>query len=390
MVEIVLVNFGFWFNLLIPVAIGIYLYFTNRNMIAREVGIQFIATFAFLFIVYNIMFSFTVDLVDTEQRNSAVKSAHYQEGYEYEYDCSYEVCSGTGENETCVTIPQTCEAWKSPERFINTTNGETIYISAEEYNRYTAAFGHVEEDLYHSDQTWSSRNKGEGDIWHSYPNILMPASVTYSYENYVVAANHNVIHHTVSPEEIAAYKKNGKLKEYPETYHDKFGVPKQNRVIDTTGKGDFLVLRNELDDASARMGRAKQANPIIYITDETQDFKWILDSYWNKAKKNDVVLLLGVDGNKVVWSDVIAWTDNADLFVNAESEFKGLDIRNPDIVKKFETLIFADYKRKPMKDFDYLKENITLDFQWQALIFVLNVLLSGGLMYFFMRNEFSK
>jgi len=389
MFDIILSNYGVWFNFLIPLAIGGYLLMTHKEMVLKEFGIQIGLTTVFVFGIYTLMFSVTTDLVDSEQWNGTVTKAVYYEGYEYEYDCSYESCTGSGKNETCVTIPRTCESWRSPDWVGYSTVG-SFGISKTEYRKYAGKFGHIERDVYHGDQTTSSKLKGEGDEWTSSVRGNMPVSLTKRYENLVVAANANVINVKTSEADIKMLKKEGKLREYPTKYSDAFGVPHQARVIDTTGTINVIDWTKSLDITAMMVGPTKQANPIIYITDEGQDFKYILEAYWKGAKKNDIVLILGVSENKVVWSDVIAWTNNTDFMIEMQQpstwELQSGLVTCGAMMSRINDF----YVRKPMKEFEYLKENITLDWKWQLMIFLANLGLSGMFFYISLRNNLRK
>jgi hypothetical protein len=179
--------------------------------------------------------------------------------------------------------------------------------------------------------------------------------------------------------------KYGSLKPYPSKYYDKYGTPKLSRIIDTTGLSNRKYL-DSLNVVAAQLGKSKQVNPIIYITKEDMSFKYILETFWKGGKKNDAILILGVnDTGEVQWSDLIAWTDNTDIFIDAQSDFKKMNVKNLDVIDKFKTTL-KTFKRKPFKDFEYLKENITIDFKWQALIFILNLIGSFFLFRFMLKN----
>jgi hypothetical protein len=137
------------------------------------------------------------------------------------------------------------------------------------------------------------------------------------------------------------------------------------------------------------VGASKQANPILYIVDsEKYDRSFVdaLSQYWKMGKKNDVTLVLGVDSNGVIeWSDVICFTNETDFIVDMQNIFKGKQVdKNTTIL--LEQYIKKEFVRKPMAEFKYLKENITLEWYWQLLIFLGNVLLSGFITYKFLNN----
>lgn len=381
MFEIILYNFGLWFNILVPITIAFYLAITHKEYIWKEFGIQIAATFAYMFIIYAVLFSITTNLIDNEYWNGKVSSFEYYEEwtelvtYTESYSCGKNTCTRT----------KTRRDHHSPYWIINTSNGEIIHISENDYLKASRKFGHTEVDIYHSNQV----SINDGDKYVSIPNIIIPTSVSHSYENLVVAANHNVIHVKVPEENIKQLVENNKLHFYPEQYIGRYGELKLDRLIDISRSSQSNIIREDLDLLSDRIGKSKQANPIIYITKEGRDFKPALEQYWNKSKKNDVVLILGVDDNStIVWSDVIAWTNNTDFLVDCSNNFEGKNIKTQpkEIVFELGNLIQNGYIRKPMKEFEYLKENITLEWYWQFFIFLGNLALSTWIFYYMMHN----
>jgi hypothetical protein len=383
MIDIILSNFGFWFNFAIPVVGAAYLALTHKEYVWKEFGIQAGATFAYVMVVYALLFSTTTDLMDREYWNGQVTKFEYYEEWKEEvtYTETYEC--GTSKNPRTCTRTKTRIDYHSPYWQLKTSNGETISISRSEYRNASGKFGHREKDLYRSGQV----SFGDGDMYYAIPDIVIPTSVSHIYTNYVTAAKQTVLKATVSEGTIDQLVKTGKLKPYPSQYEDRFGATKLYRIIDTTGKANTQSLLKQLNMFSAKYGRMKQVNPIIYITDQDRTFKAALEHYWKKAKKNDAVLILGVSGDKIAWSDVIAWTNNSDFIVDCGNGFDVFNIKDSDnIVKRFGDLIVKEYKRKPMEEFAYLKENITLEWYWQLAIFIGNVIMSFFIFRYFLSN----
>jgi len=394
MFTIIFTNAGFAINLLIPLGIALYMLITNKEYILKEFGIQMGATITFVLIAYFSIFYLTTDLIDVEQHNGHIVSAAYYEGYEYEYDCSYESCSGSGKDEVCVTIPQTCEDWKSPEWYSYTSNSEEVRISKNNFKRYRNEFKAKEIQLKHYDQTYSSKIKGEGDKWVSYPNKIIPSAVSHKYQNYVTAAEYNVVNVKTTPEEIKFYKKNGSLREYPTKYEDKYGTPKLYRVVNTVASfnDETSGLLDGMDLLAARLGRTKQVNPILYIVNSDEidsSFKYVLESYWKNAKKNDVILILGINSKGVIeWSDSIAWSKTPDLIIDLQNFRIGMSAHNKmELISDLQKYINTSYVRKPMADYEYLTQNISIDFKYQALIFLINLIGSFFLFRFMLTNS---
>jgi len=148
-------------------------------------------------------------------------------------------------------------------------------------------------------------------------------------------------------------------------------------------------MLKELDLFSAKYGKEKQVNPIIVITNQGREFKRNLAAYWKNAEKNEAVLLLGVNGSKIVWSDVITWTKEMRFVEILKSSFKDLDLKKDSdkVLNIFTKNIIKEYVRQPMEDFAYLKENITLKWYWQLFIILGNLVLSFFSLRYFLTNR---
>ncbi len=384
MLTIILANFGFWFNLLIPIAIALYLAFTHREYIWKEFGIQTGVTAVYVSIMYTLLFSVTTDLIDKEYWSGKVSSFTYFEEWKEKVTYTESYSCGSSKNPRTCTRTKTRIDYHSPYYEILTSNAEKISIKRRDYLNASSRFGHKEVDLYRANQvSW-----GDGDKYVSYPSTIIPTSVAHSYENYVAAAKGNVIHTKVPQKIIDILVKKGKLREYPILYRSSYGSTRLNRFIDTTGLTKVSYLE-KLNSISVNIGDKKQANPIIYLTKEDRSFKDALEQYWSKGKKNDITLILGLDDSgNIVWSDTITFTNNTDFIVDLQNDYKDLNI-NTDrdiLLGNFNTSIMKSYIRKPMKQFEYLKENITLEWYWQLLIFLGNLGISGFVTYKMLTN----
>lgn len=383
MVSIILSNFGFYFNLVIPVAIALFLFFTNREYIFKEFCIQSLATLLYIGAMYFFLFTTTTDLVDTEYWNGKATRFEYYEEWTELVTYEEEECTGSGKDRKCTTVEKTRREYHSPEWKMMTTNGEIIAINSSEFKHASTEFGYTKKDLYRSDQV----STGDGDMFYSVPSKIIPTSVKHTYDNFVIAAKQNVIHTRISKEEIAELVKSGKLKSYPSQYIGTYGEYKLNRVVDTVNVPNKTELLTTLDVISAQIGASKQANPILYITQGAdRTFTTALESFWNKGKKNDIILVVNIDKNGIIeWTDVIAWTNNTDFIVDAQNVFKG-DKLDVTFINKFAALVIKGYVRKPMAEFSYLKENITLEWYWQLIVFVGNVIISFFIFRYMLTN----
>ena len=384
MIEIILANFGFWLNLSIPIIIGLYLAITNKEYIWKEFGIQTVATLVYVSIVFALAFSVSTDIWDTNYYNSKVKSSTYFEEWKERVTYTESYPCGTSKHPRTCTRIKTRIDYHPPYYEIKTSLNETEQIKRRDFLKFKREFGAKVVYLHRTNQV----SYGDGNKFVSYPNKDIPVAIGHTYENIVAVANNNVINTKVPKETLKLLVKNGKVREYPSLYRGAYGETLLNRVIDTVGIKNNSYL-DTLNDISKDVGETKQANPIIYFTDEDRSIKNFISQYWHKGKKNDVTLILGLDKNKnIVWSDVICFTNNTDFIVDLQNEFKGLNVEKDSkkILSKFKNSINKNYVRKPMKEFEYLKENITLKWYWQLIILLGNIILSGFIAYKFLRN----
>jgi len=368
----------FWVNFIIPIAIGLYMLITHSKYILQEFGIQVGVSFVVVTIAFVMAYTMSTDMYQVNYWNSKVSQFVYEEPWEEEYDCSYESCDSEGKN--CVTIPKTCYTDHWPQYYLHTAIGETVSISKENFRTASREFGSKEEDVYRSGQTSSSKVKGEGDIWRSYPDEIIPTAVGHNQPNYVRLQMKNVIHDTFSKEELASPL----LKPYPKITYNKYGGIHLNRVILSNAKVDsayIKTMQKRLELMAVKYGSSKEVNPMVYLVDtEDLTFKYLLDAYYEKAHKNDSILVLSISEGKVVWSDVIAWTENAGFLMNNTTVYTGLTDPNK-IMDLYEKEIVNGWDRTEMKTKEYLARNIDLDWWVYLIVFLVNVGASAAVFY---------
>jgi hypothetical protein len=88
-----------------------------------------------------------------------------------------------------------------------------------------------------------------------------------------------------------------KLPSYPGVYD----IYRFNRVFNYT-KADTSWLNDYLNSWLKYNGARHQVNMIAVLTTDTEDYFYRLMSYWKGGKKNDVILVFGIDDN-----GLIAW-----------------------------------------------------------------------------------
>lgn len=220
----------------------------------------------------------------------------------------------------------------------------------------------------------------EPSRWRSV-RVGEPTSRPHRYTNYIKGSPGTLFRKTGQLEKYKA-----DIPEYP-TVYDYYRI---QRLLASPGLvADSASWNAELDRINADIGAHKQVNAMVLITNKPRDFFFALEESWLGGKKNDAILVIGVDKQMTpIWVEVLAWTDNQMFKIKLKEEVLSL----PLITKETTLPIFAQniithYKRKPMHDFEYLKASIVpTTTQWIISILV-SLLVAGGMIWAMMNTD---
>ncbi len=213
-----------------------------------------------------------------------------------------------------------------------------------------------------------------------------PASIEHNFTNYVKAVPESLFNTLQAHNTSFA----GKIPAYPQV----FDFYRFNRVINIDSKMGAGVkpLANLLDNSLKLLGASKQVNIIVLLTEiRDPSYRQAVENVWLGAKKNDVVVFLGLNGDNIVWTDVMTWALNSgnELFhVKVRDDLKALGTFDPTKVAAVITdNVKAHYDRPHMKDYEYLADDVQPATWVIVLAIILAVFGSVGLTYFFNKNE---
>ncbi len=257
----------------------------------------------------------------TKKQRDTVSCSH-------SYSCHCKtVCSGSGKNKSCSEKCETCyEHFHDYDWDVYTSLGETIEIDrvdrqgTSEPSRFTAVV------------------------------IGEPTSHIHSYVNYVKASPDTLFRHQGLKKKYAAT-----LPAYPGHIYDYYRL---NRYV-TAGAsvGDGHEWNDMLSRLNANLGSAKQVNVIVVLTKQPHEWFYALEETWIGGKKNDIVLVTGVDDTGApTWAEVMAWTTDPLFKIKVRDDLLDEGALSPEKVEGvLSRNITAFHKRKPMSDFEYLK-----------------------------------
>lgn len=281
----------------------------------------------------------------------------------HSYSCRCrQSCSGTGQNRSCHTICDTCyDHSHDYDHDLKTTLG-TITIDRIDRQgkkvppRYEAAA------------------------------VNDPVARTSTYSNYIKAAPDSLFNGAQNSMLLEQYK--DKLPAYPVKLYDYHYV---DRVIPVGVTVPGLAMWNlKLANSLRAIGAQKEANVVVVITNETQpNYANALEAHWLGGKKNDIIVVLGApEFPKRSWARVVSWTDNQVFKVELRDALLQLDEFHADeVIELVAKHVQEGFVRKPMKDFEYLKDSVEPPVWLLIVLFLVSVVTSIGFTLYLVRND---
>lgn len=372
-----------WGALAIPLvtAVVLYVWFKHKVVIWEfliPIGVSLVLITASSFIVE---YSQTRD---DEYWGGLVVTAEHYEDWNERVPCthSYEVCSGTGEYETCTTqyrhaydVDYHPEYWK-----LTDTNGISTRTSQSTYRRLVRKFGNrTFVDLgrhYHT-------NDGDKYVtrWPKTRETAEPMVSKHTYENRVKASRSVFNYQEVSVADQTRYE----LYEYPA-----LNGHRANPILGDGGSST-LKARNRLLFVNGKLGPRKQVFIwVLVFKNQPRDAGHLQEALWVGSNKNEFVVTVGVDSAyRVEWSHVFSWTKQDRLKIDARhfvEEQDTLDL--VALVDWLEVNVAKQYQRREFSEFEYLK--VEPPFWAVLLIYLLTLAANIGVSYYVVHNEYEE
>ena len=204
-----------------------------------------------------------------------------------------------------------------------------------------------------------------------------PASTSVSYTNYIKGASDtlfNVKYEDVPP--IA----------YPRI-HDYY---KARRVIYFGAASSFDFVQQWDHDLAVLNSsiRATGANVIIAVTNNTQDWAERLAQAWDAHNINDVVVTMGVEGDRIVWADVRSWSSNELVDITIRDEILRIGVVDPQQINEaIRDAVTKHYNMQSMSDFEYLADDIPPPTWMYAIAALILLVLTPAVTWWLSNNE---
>lgn len=271
--------------------------------------------------------------------------------HSYQCRCRTETsCSGSGKDRSCTSheVCDTCyEHTNDWDWVVRTSNKETIYIDR------------VDRQGAYTPPRWAAVQINE------------PTAQPHHYTNYIKAAPDSLFRHQGLTTKYA-----GKLPPYPGKVHDYYHI---NRLVTQGVSVDNTPWNQGLMNINADIGAKKQVNMIVVLTNLEPEWFYALEEAWVGGKKNDAILVIGVDpdAGKQRWANVMAWTTDKALETKLSSEIMSQpNLDAESTLGVFRKVVEENYKRKPMADFAYLKASIQPSGTQYIIAVIINIIIA--------------
>lgn len=293
-----------------------------------------------------------------------VNKQRIHDSYVRTYSCNCrQTCSGSGERRTCSQTCSTCYEDRYTVKWLCQTTLGTYTIDA---------LDKTTKRVYDTPDPARYTVIQPGD----------PVARENSYTNYVKAV----------PDSLFHKNKVDKFKElipaYPERVFDLYRI---NRVFAMgVSVPDIAEWNHDLSMALRTLGPQRQVNAlVVMVNTNDQSYLHALEGAWIGGKKNDIIVIIGTTSYpKIDWVAISSWTDKQLFKVQLRDEIMAQGtINRKQILTALEKHTMSSYVRKSMKDYEYLKSQIQPPAWVLTLAFILSILSSLGLSYYFYHND---
>lgn len=378
----------FYITALIPIGIGCFLWYKNKQVVLNEWLISGGAAL-FLAIVFNIVAVATIHnkTSDIETWSGRITSVEHWpewvERWEQMHTESYPCGTDSKGNTTyCTRIYFTTEYDKHRETWRANLNFGALNEQREiSYNLYLQIKQELGGTII-TDGTQPFRHGGtfyKGDnsryVTMNTTGYLHPVNTQRSFVN-KIKATPNLFQFVKVPTNIVVYG-------YPQNTD----WNKSDRLL---GTASILIDSLAFDQMNSRLGPMKRVNVVMVgMGNKESTYGQYQQAKWIGGKKNDLIITFG-GGSQTApakWAFVFGWTEKDIVKRNIETLLLTNPINN-SLLSKVEQEIKNNYVIKDWKKFDYIKIEPPT---WIYLVYLLLMVgIQAGLYIWFFQNDMSK
>jgi len=343
-------DFGFWLICLLPLIVpwAAKMHY-GHTITLKEIAIVSLISVSSVAGVYFLgskMQSSAIEILNgqvlkTEVRESKCRTNNGGRYCRNSYSCN------------CVTTSYSCGTSDSP-RTCTTTSCDTCYRYPWERS-YFAVSNIADFEISRIDRQGAKRPPR----WELI-KPEDPVSLANRYDNYIKAVPESVFNLKTNLDEETLQS----VPDYPDQIYDYYKVDRVLFVGQPAPSEAAKAWNKGLQMINGELGPTKQSNVILmFVNGRDRSFENYVLSKWVGGNKNDIILMIGVDNSwNITWTEVFSWAKfdifNVSLRTEIES-LKTIDINRPnDVLSTIYTVVQDEYVRRPMEEFEYLKDEI--------------------------------
>lgn len=329
----------------------------------------------------------TTDLADDDRINSYITHIKWEEEH---YD-SHEECESRDDDGNCTSYRTVCDY--VPDSYIAYDSvGNIISITKSQFLAIGNFYGTTMQREWHdypndhcSDGYWN------WFYWGGTRETKIPSSIKHNYVNYI-KASHSLLK---VYGRMRGYEKN--IVPYPEVYEGPLGPFYIDRIIDKDNivSEDWKQFVNkELCLDNSYLGPKKEVNILVYFTKRDKGFYYALHEAWHGGKKNDVIVLIGMNDDQTIsWVEIMSWTPHEGFKIQLRDNIQEMKtIQNAKlfvktIVNQINMAGKNGFKRLEMSSMEYLIADIELPWWAYIVSTLMMMILYLPLLTWFFKND---
>lgn len=354
-------NINFLLLMICPVMIPLICKFLFNNQITiKEFALVVVIPIVIIPILWYSGKSFKTS--DTEIINGRITEKVQEEvSCEHSYSCNCRtVTSGSGKDQTTSTVCDTCYEHSHDYDWILKTNVDS-----------NIEIDRVDRQGVNTPPRWESAQIGEA------------AAIRHRYTNYVKAVSNSLFYTGSDSSKFS-------VPNYPLNVYDYYRLDRVLNVDLPIDSSEIKKWSAQLSDDLKLLGPQKQANIVILLTKQSDPkYEYAVKKAWEGAKKNDIVVIIGMPQYpKIEWVRVFSWSKKSIFDVTLRDNITEIGTFKFDDIRGAITLnVMKYYERKPMKEFEYLANEIEPPTTMLIIAWIVSICFPVGLCWYAVNND---
>lgn len=330
-----------WFALLIPLITSLILFsFFKKKIEWYELLIPI--PISLVLILISVFAIETIQCQDTEYLTGWVDHVKYYEAWNELVTYTETETYTVGKETRTRTVVKTRVDYHSPEWILIDSNGCQHYISQKDFEYFCKSFGN--RKFHELNRNYYSLDGNLYiSVWNKKEETMQVVNSTKSYSNRIIASNNVYKFENVSKEDKQQYQ----LFDYPKI--KLYDTPHILGINDAQAERSLSLL-------NAKIGKDKQIRIwILVFNNQPLEAAFLQQQYWQNGNKNELVLCIGNENNKIIWSHCFSWTESERLKIECRDlvySQKELDLKK--IILEIQPLVDQYWKKKEFEDFNYI------------------------------------